>query len=170
MATYKVHYKASTNAVRVLKSAAATPAGYTALGTFDHGDDADDELGNDLTVGTENHVFYHHVRDLLFTEAGVQDMQRIAIEVPKLASISAVIGDDTLANLATSQITVTPTPANAINTDVTYSSDDEDVATVSNTGLVTAGAVDGEAVITITAVDRDVDNLPITDTITVTVA
>ncbi len=170
MATYKVHWKASTREVRVLKGAAATPGGYTALGTFDHGDDADDELGNDLTSGTENHVFYHHVRELLYTEAGVEDMQSLTIEVPRLTSIAAVIADDTLANAATSQITVTPTPANAVFTDVTYETSNAAIGTVNAAGLFTAGATDGVVTVTVTAAVRDEDGLFIKDDFTVTVA
>lgn len=168
MATYKVHWKASTREARVLKTADATPAGFTALGTFDHNDDPDDELGNDLTAGTENHVYFHHVQDLLFRIAGEQDMQSVNLVVPRLTAIN-VGADRPLANAATSQIVVTPTPANAVNTNYTYDSSNIAVATVSATGLITAGATDGTATITATAVDRDQNGDFIRDSLVVTV-
>lgn len=83
MATYKVHWKASTRKVQVLPTATATPAGFTNIGSFDHGDDADDELGNDGASGTENHVIYHHVRDALYS-VGEQNMQTVDIETVTL--------------------------------------------------------------------------------------
>ncbi len=164
MPTYQVAWKASTKEVKVQNDGDAVGVGFTDIGSFDHFDDADDELGNDGAVGTENHVFYHHVRDLLYA-AGVQDMQRITISAPKVVGISSVIGDDTLANAATSQITNTFDPVTAVDKRVTYSTSNPAVATVSATGLVTAGATDGTATITVTTMDGG-----FTDTILVTVA
>ncbi len=169
MATYKVHWKASTREVRVLHAAEATPGGFTALGTFDHNDDADDELGVDGAAGTDNHVFYHHVQDLLYTEAGVENMQSLTIDIPRLVSISGG-ADRGILNAATNQIVVTPTPANAVNTNYTYTTSDPAKATVSATGLVTAGATDGTVTITITANDRDADGGIIDDSIVYTVS
>jgi hypothetical protein len=63
----------------------------------------------------------------------------------------------------TGTLTATVTPANATNKAVTWSSSDEDVATVSNTGVVTAVGA-GEATITVTTVDGDK-----TDTCVITV-
>jgi hypothetical protein len=87
MSTYKVHWKASTREVRVLPTATATPGGFTNLGTFDHikNDgtvDAQDELG-----WSNNHAFYHHVRDKLYG-IGVQDMQSVNITTITLSSVA----------------------------------------------------------------------------------
>lgn len=61
----------------------------------------------------------------------------------------------------TSQLTTTINPANASNKSVTWSSSDESIATVSNTGLVTAKAV---GMATITATANDTTNGTLTDT------
>lgn len=161
MATYKVHWKASTGEARVLPTADATPATFTAIGTFDHtvpggASDEDDELGPDV-----NHVFYHHVRDLLYKQ-GVQDMQRVNVVIPRVTAIASVIADNTLTVAQTSQITNTFTPTNAINKTVTYSSSNTAKATVNGSGLVT-GVAAGMATITIMAQDGSVfDTIDIT--------
>lgn len=58
-----------------------------------------------------------------------------------------------LAENQTHQITVTITPSNAENKNVTYSSSDETIAVVSETGLITPKKA-GNAVITVTSVDN----------------
>jgi uncharacterized protein YjdB len=63
----------------------------------------------------------------------------------------------------TVQLTETITPAGATNQNVTWSSDDEDIATVSTSGLIT-GVAGGTATITVTSTDGS-----FTDTCTVTV-
>ena len=54
----------------------------------------------------------------------------------------------------TAQLTATINPAGATNQNVTWKSNDEDVATVDNNGLVTATGL-GTAIITVTTVDGD---------------
>lgn len=165
MPTYQVAWNATTRVAKVQNDGDAVGAGFTDIGSFDHHDDTDDELGDDGAVGSENHVYYHHVRDLLYAE-GELDMQSISILAPRAIGISAVIADDTLANEATSQITVTFDPVTTTDKRVTYSSSDETIATVDADGLVTADAVeDGEVIITVTSLDGS-----FTDAITVTVA
>ena len=56
MPTLKVVYKASTKEARVLDSGAATPSGFTAVGTFVHPD----------ATYPDSVVIYHGVRDLLY--------------------------------------------------------------------------------------------------------
>ena len=56
MPTLKVVYKASTKEARVLDSGAATPSGFTAVGTFAHPD----------ATYPDSVVIYHGVRDLLY--------------------------------------------------------------------------------------------------------
>jgi hypothetical protein len=71
----------------------------------------------------------------------------------------------TLAVGATDQLTATITPVNATNQTVTWSSNDLNIATVDNSGLVTAVAV-GSAIITVTTVDG---GFTATDNITISV-
>ena len=70
-------------------------------------------------------------------------------------SVTGVTVDPTSVTLSTGgtqQLTPTVTPANATNKSVTYSSNANSVATVSNTGLITAVA-HGSATITVTTAD-----------------
>lgn len=165
MTTFQVAWNPTTRIAKVQNSGDALGSGFSNIGTFDHFDDADDELGNQPGTGTENHALFHHVRDLLYAE-GVEDMQRVSIQAPVPVGISAVIGDDTLANAATSQITTTFDPVTTVDKRLTYSTSNAAVATVSDSGLVTAGATDGTAVITVTSVADP----RLTDEITVTVS
>ncbi len=74
-------------------------------------------------------------------------------EIPKLIGVENVMLDKASAdilNASTLQLNATVNPENASNVTVTWSSDNISVATVSNSGLVTAKGL-GEAVITVTA-------------------
>ncbi len=74
-------------------------------------------------------------------------------EIPKLIGVEKVTLDKTSAeilNTATLQLNATVDPDDASNVSVKWSSDNTAVATVSNSGLVTAKGL-GEAVITVTA-------------------
>ena len=73
----------------------------------------------------------------------------------KTVAVTGVSLDKTTLTLTegdTSTLTATVAPANATNKDVTWSSNNTTVATVSNTGVVTAKAA-GNATITVTTVD-----------------
>lgn len=165
MSTFQVVWNPTTRVAKVQNDGDTPGAGFTDIGSFDHFDDPDDELGDDGAPVSENHALYHHVRDLLYAE-GEQNMQTVTIQAPKPVGISAVIGDDTLANAATSQITTTFNPVTTVDKRLTYSTSNAAVATVSATGLVTAGATDGSATITVTSVA----DARLTDEIVVTVA
>lgn len=78
-------------------------------------------------------------------------------------SVSIEGGDFTLDTRATKQLKAVVLPEDAINTEVSWSTSDASVATVSETGLVT-GVKAGTAQITVTTVDGG-----FTDTVTVTV-
>lgn len=56
MATLKASINQASREVRVQKSTAATPSGFTAIGTFDHPD----------PVYPDSLVIFHGVRDLLY--------------------------------------------------------------------------------------------------------
>lgn len=163
MSTYKVRWKAATKEAFVLPNAQANPAGTTAAGTFDHDDDADDNLGDDGNVGTENHVLYHHVLDCL-RAVGVLNMQEVTIlrVVTSVALYPATKSID-LSNAETLQLTWDLLPAGGTVTDVTFVSSDPAKATVSATGLVTPVAT-GVTTITMTHTGSG-----LTDTCVVTV-
>ena len=72
-------------------------------------------------------------------------------ETPQPVAVTGVALDKDAANVLlgeTLQLTATVSPENADNQEVTWSSSDEDVATVSRTGLVTAEGI-GQATITV---------------------
>lgn len=150
MTTFQVAWNPTTRVAKVQNDGDAPGAGFTDIGSFDHFDDADDELGNDGTSGTENHTFYHHVQELLYQE-DEQDMQSITIQAPVPTGIASVIADNTLTVAQASQITTTWTPTTTVDKRLTYATSNAARATVSASGLVTgvgAGAVN----ITVTSV------------------
>lgn len=161
MSTFQVAWNATTKVVKVQKDGDAPGAGFTDIGSFDHVSDPDDELG-----AGENHVLFHHVRDLLYL-AGVENLQFIEIQYPYLVGISASpAGPVALDNAATQQLTITFDPVTAPNRTVSYVSSDITIATVSASGLITADAVnEGQTIITVTSEEGG-----FTDTVVVDVA
>lgn len=156
----QVAYNSLTGSAVVQNSGEAVPANHVSAGTFTHPDE-------DLLGPNVNHVLYHHVRDLLYF-AKELNMQRVTItnEADLPVAVTGVTATPETAEIvvaATQQITAELEPTDATNTDVTYESDDEAVATVDASGLVT-GVAAGEAVITVTT-----DDGAFTDTVTVTV-
>lgn len=137
-----------TNKTLTLQVNGSTPpVGSTAIGFFEH-----DMTPGDILGPLENHVLYHHVRDLYYLGGG-ENMQAVSIlsELVYLEGITVAPATADLAALATQQLTVTYFPADPTVPDVTYESSDEAVATVDEEGLVTAVAA-GEATITVTTV------------------
>lgn len=172
MTTYRVDYHPTNKIAMISLGAGSAPGGYTAIGTFDH-NESDDPISPD----PDSHVFFHHVRDLLYkhkpdgTANGVfpnniTDMAGVKIQrraITALSSTPATVSLD-LSNGETQQITNTFTPAaGALDTTVYYKSSDPTKATVSPTGLITAVGV-GTATITIST---NVEG--VSDTIAVTV-
>lgn len=157
MPTYQVAWNATTKTAKIQPDGAAVGAGFTDIGSFDHNNDVDDELGVDA-----NHVYYHHVRDLLYAQ-DVLNMQDVSIIIP-VATVSGG-ADFTLdiSNGDTRNLAPVVTPPGATNQAMTYASADPTKATVDANGLVKPVAA-GSSVITITSVDTGV-----TDTVTVTV-
>jgi len=158
---YQVAFNPTTKVAKVQTKGDAAGAGFSVIGEFAHGDP--DPLGH-----THNHVMYHHVRDALY-KINVLDMQSVDIQLDSeyiaLTGISSLPATVNLANGATQQIANTFTPANASNQGVTYSTTNAAIASVSASGLITAGATDGVATITVTSADG-----ARTDTVVVTVA
>jgi uncharacterized protein YjdB len=175
MPRYQVAYNATTKVATVQSYGDALPGSTVNIGSFYH-----DHASDDISPHDESHVFYHHVRDLLYkrkpdgTANGVfpnciNDMSVISIAIDAtyvaVTAISAAPATVTLdLSLAeTQQITNTFTPGSPSNTGVTYTTSDATKATVSVGGLITPVAV-GSATITVTTADGG-----FTDTVVVTV-
>ena len=69
--------------------------------------------------------------------------------VVSVENVTLAPASTTLATGETVQLVATITPTDATNTDVTWSTTDEEIASVSTTGLVTAGTKSGNATITV---------------------
>lgn len=68
---YELYFNLNTLVATVQNEELSAVAGSFKLGTFHHDDPVDEPL-------TENHVIYHHVRDMLY-KAGYENMQIIKI-------------------------------------------------------------------------------------------
>ena len=145
MSTTQIAYNATTKEVKLQMPGDAPGSGFTDLGDVNHPDP------DDVLEWSGNHVLWHHIRDALY-KLGQENMQAVKITKISLEGISVTPATPSIAVAATQQLTVAYTPANASLREVTYSTSDEDVATVSATGLVTAVA-EGTATITVTAKD-----------------
>lgn len=166
MATYEIHYDPDTRTAYVIAEGEDAPDDTIDVGEFEY------------APGDIN-TFFHHVRDALyhrkpdgapgFWPENETDMQRIIIlgdVVVELVGVTGVTLAPATANVeegSTVQLTASVEPANAMDQTVTWESDDEEVATVDENGLVT-GVAAGEATIMVITIDGD-----FTDTSVVTV-
>lgn len=161
MPTYRVVYNKATKVARVQAQATAVPGGSVSIGTFDHPDE-------DILGAKDNHVVFHHVRDLLY-QAGVQDLGYVSIVAADgVLPISVIAIHVSPASLSTTvngtvQLTTEFVPTNASNKSLNYESQDPTVATVSGTGLVTGKKV-GTTIVGVQSVDGEK-----MDTVSVTV-
>lgn len=71
MTYYSLYWDATTKKASVVKPMDPVPAG-TKVASFDHDDD----------ISKENHVIYHHVRDILYS-LDIEDMRNIEIDIQK---------------------------------------------------------------------------------------
>lgn len=144
---FKVAFNDSTKVATLLPANGALPAGSVSVGTFKHAEVAD------LKGSQINHVYYHHIQDLLLKH-GVQDM--LPVDIVNQSGFEPVLGiflDRTTAEMlptGTLQIGVSWIPNNPTNKNLSYVSSDPTAVTVSNTGLVTAVAPTGVYPVTIT--------------------
>jgi uncharacterized protein YjdB len=149
MATYQVAWNATTKAATVQANGDALPGGSTKVGTFVY------TPTSGVYGATTPQVLYHYVRDVLYA-VDVEDMQSLTIaEDTAYVALSSIViapGTVSIAVAATQQLTITPTPADASNTAVAWTTSDATKATVSASGLVT-GVAAGSATITATSVD-----------------
>lgn len=144
MALYQIAWNPTTKTAKIQADGAAPGAGFSDIGSFNHFNDAADEIGD---VGTkpfhESHVFYQHVQDLLYKN-NVLNMQGVIIEWIAVTAIASTIGDNTLTVGQTSPITTVFTPLAPSHLGLIYTSENPAIASVSDTGVVTgvkAGAV-----------------------------
>lgn len=149
----------------------SAPAGSIKVGEFVH--NGEDPLGY-----SDNHVLFHHIREIFykvnskgevsFFPDNITDFAPYKIllktqgEPESLTATPDTISFDTLGD--TEEITVEVLPGNPDGLPVVFESDDEDVATVSNDGVVTAIG-NGTATITVS-----LEGTSINDTVEVTVA
>lgn len=145
MADFIISYNATAQKAIVQLDGDAVPAGYTEIGNF-----SDDDSG---TLGSDNSVAFNRIRDALFIlngPGGITDMSKISIHMapqtvvvsPATATLDA---EDTVELVGTISV-----PYNSFGADdITWTSDDEAVATVDEFGVVTAVAT-GSAIITAT--------------------
>ena len=145
MSTYKVGRKTSTLEIEIIPNAASFTSGFVSLGTFTH--DANSDPLDPAVNDGHNHKFWHHVRDLLFTD-GELNPSKYSLIVRVATAMAVSPTTVTKAAGQTQQITVTFTPANVLDESLTYESSNTDKATVSATGLITAVAT-GTATITV---------------------
>lgn len=148
MAMLKAAWNPTTRTVTVLPNATAAPGGTTNLGSFNHDEDND----VDPLETNENHVIWHHVRDLLY-KIGVQDMHTVTLLIPvAVTGLSIQPATLSLKVNETHQLQAFPLPDTSTDRRVTYVSATPATATVDANGLVTAKAV-GTVTITATTVD-----------------
>jgi len=119
-----------------------------------------DEDGKVLVGGI---VFYHGAShwSFTFTDPATQmaTIDYLALKTISADSLAIEAEDEGLAKALPFNISVQLnavfTPANTSNQAVTWSSGDEDMATVDSTGLVTAKSISGDVVITAVSVEND---------------
>ena len=75
---YELYLNMNTLVATVQDEALGGVAGSFKVGAFHHDDPVDEPL-------TENHVIYHHVRDMLYA-AGFENMQIVKIVIPITAT------------------------------------------------------------------------------------
>lgn len=144
MSTYQVAYNATTKVVKVQPTGSTLGTGFTNKGTFDHDNDPDDQLGDEVS-----HVIFQHVRDLLY-KAGVLDMASVKITIPAITVTTLPVTKSLDLSLGQTQILEnTVAPANARAT-LSYVSSDPTKATVDANGKITPKAV-GSTTVTVTA-------------------
>lgn len=81
MATYQVAWNPTTKIAKIQDDGDIPGAGFTDIGSFVHDHATLDPLGksdNDSPL-TDNHTYFHHVRDLLYL-VGVENMQAVVIQ------------------------------------------------------------------------------------------
>lgn len=155
MAQFYVFFNPDAKEIHALLTDSA-PAESTKVGEFSHN-------GADPLGYSDNHAIFHHIREIFYKldEEGnssffpdnITDFSPykiIADELVLPTRILVVSDEVTVAEEDTVDLGVTISPSNTYNTDVTYSSSDDAIATVSEAGIVT-GVAEGEAVITITS-------------------
>jgi uncharacterized protein YjdB len=142
---YKVFWKASTREVQVAAAAAATPGGFTLIGTFDHPD-----LTDAISRNMGSHVIYQHVQEKLYAQK-VEDMQGIKISWPGLVvPTSMTINDISVKEGETKTLVGTITPTAVSDSRMLYFIENEKIARVDHDGAV-SGLARGETRVRVTS-------------------
>lgn len=121
--------------VQVLASAAGTPGGYTAIGTFEH-------PGLD-TLGAEvSHVIFQHVQELMYKRVpSLQNLQMTHITWPGKVVATAVAQTNKFVDAGSeTQLTATFTPADISRKRVRWSTRDDKIAYIDPRGKLIARA------------------------------
>lgn len=122
MSTFQVAFNNTTKTATIQPSNDALPVGSINIGEFDHVSDPDDQLGG-LAEVTDNHVFYHHVRELLYKRSAANPANLAAFpnNITDMANITIAI--DAVAN---------PLPLNTISPAITGTVQQGQVLTTTN--------------------------------------
>lgn len=155
MAQFYVFFNPEAKEIHALLNDSA-PVSATKVGEFSH--NGDDPLGY-----VDNHVIYHHIRDIFyklnsdgdpsFFPDNITDFAPYKIFVDELVlpmRIDVTPADVSVVVAASVELEVTVVPDGTYNKDVTYESADVGIATVSDTGSIT-GVAEGQTEITITS-------------------
>jgi uncharacterized protein YjdB len=127
---YKIVWKATTKEIQVLDDAAATPGGFTAIGTFSHPDT------NDAVGKGYGHPLVQHVQDALYS-VDVLSLQGVGITWPgKVNPTDFTVSPNPFTAVAGSSQTITPvfTPAEVSDNRYRFYASDKRVADVDHLG------------------------------------
>lgn len=122
MSTFQVAFNNTTKVATVQPVNDALPGGSINIGQFDHVSDPDDQLEGMVGV-PDNHVIYHHVRELLYkrSAANPANLAMFPDNITDMASINIVI--DSVAN---------PVPVNTVAPAITGTVQQGQVLTTNN--------------------------------------
>ena len=122
MSTFQVAFNNTTKTATVQPDNDALPVGSINIGTFDHVSDDDDQLGGAFEI-PDNHVIYHHVRELLYkrSAANAGNLAMFPDNITDMAGITIVV--DSVAN---------PLPVNTVLPEVTGTAQQGQILTATN--------------------------------------
>lgn len=122
MSTFQVAFNNTTKTATVQPDNDALPVGSINIGTFDHVSDDDDQLGG-MDEVPDNHVIYHHVRELLYKRSAANPAQLAMFpdNITDMAGTTIVM--DSVAN---------PLPLNTVIPAITGTAQEDEILTTTN--------------------------------------